>query len=365
MKKLLLGLGTVSLAILPVAAMVSCSSSSSPKLTEQEFDVTVKKEVVVKGQKVVLEENVIDPAFNMNAQEILNSKINSLTTSMLQKDFDLILTDFYDIYEFENNEIEIEILDKGITVLSIGAPDTNGVRTAKLSVKFELETDTKDTETIQTKKIDWVIRPIISSQAQINEITEMIKQATTNSNGLDISELKEYFLGENDDDNDFDDLGIFDKINYLNNSKKLNNIGGLIGYELKLSDIYSKLVPSVPKAVIGMDTVFFAPSAALENTFVYPSSTGKLQYEFNTDELKTIDKATLIGMTTATDLGKILVSTETNKQVLETVENIKIEDTGSLIKLTVNFKDASTLSEVISINPSLLKADVVPTPPAK
>jgi hypothetical protein len=121
-------------------------------------------------------------------------------------------------------------------------------------------------------------------------------------------------------------------------------------------------LPEKPKVAIDMDTVFFAPSASLENTFVYPSSTGKFKYEFDISFLKTQDKATVLAMTTAADLTSILVkdgpqniSTEMAK-----VKDIQIIEIGSLLKLTVNFKDAATLSEVISINPSLLKPTVNP-----
>ena len=359
MKKLLLGLGTLSLAILPVAAMVSCSSAGET-LNEQQFDVKVS---TTKGSRAI-EQNVIDPAFNTNAQEILNNKINSLTVAMLQADFDMILTDFYDIYEFESGDTEIELSDKGIKVLSIGDMDeATGFRTAKLVVSYEIETEAKDgTSEIKTKEIDWIIRPTISSQAQIDEITKTIKDASTNTAGVDISDLKEYFLGENDNDDDFDDLGVFDRINALNNNKKLNNIGGLIGYELKLSDIYTALLPEKPKVAIDMDTVFFAPSASLENTFVYPSSTGKFKYEFDISFLKTQDKATVLAMTTAADLASILVkdSTQNTSAEMAKVKDIQIIEMGSLLKLTVNFKDAATLSEVISINPALLKPTVNP-----
>jgi hypothetical protein len=151
MKKLLLGLGTLSLAILPVAAMVSCSSAGET-LNEQQFDVKVS---TTKGSRAI-EQNVIDPAFNTNAQEILNNKINSLTVAMLQADFDMILTDFYDIYEFESGDTEIELSDKGIKVLSIGDMDeATGFRTAKLVVSYEIETEAKDgTSEIKTKEID-------------------------------------------------------------------------------------------------------------------------------------------------------------------------------------------------------------------
>ncbi len=357
MKKLLLGLGTLSLAISPVLAVVSCGSNQTGQtLNAQEFNVVEK----INGSKVATQEMVIDPAFNTNAQEILINKINTLTKEMLQKDFDLILTDFYDIYEFENEYTEIELVDKGIKVLSIGTADeTTGFRTAKLQVSYEMETEVRDdVSQVLTKDIDWVIKPVISSQAQIDEITLMIKEAETNMPGIDIKDLKEYFLGEKEDDNDFDDLGVFDRINALNSEKNLNNLGGLIGYELKLSDIYNQIAP---KVAITMDTIFFAPSASLDNTFVYPSEVGKFQYEFNTTFLGTVDLVTVKGMTTPQDLLSILIKSATNTEMANLVSGITIKDMGSLLKLTVNFTDPATLSEVVSINPSLLKQPA-PTP---
>ncbi len=358
MKKLLLGLGALSIVALPVLAVTSCGQAKTGQtLNAEEFQVTQS----ITGAKVATQEMVIDPAFNTNAQEILSNKINTLTAEMLQKDFDLILTDFYDIYEFESGDTEIELIDKGIKVLSIGAADsTTGFRTAKLEVSYEKETETRDeVSEILTKKIDWVIKPVISSQAQIDQITKMIGDASTNMPGIDITDLKEYFLGENDDDMDFDDLGVFDRINALNSEKDLNNLGGLIGYELKLSDIYSQIAP---KAAITMDTIFFAPSAALDNTFVYPSDTGKFQYELNTKFLKTVDKVQVIGMVTPADLLNILIKTGANTEMAKSVSGITIEDMCPLLKLTVNFTDPATLSEVISINPSLLKQPTIPNP---
>ncbi len=359
MKKLLLGLGTLSIVALPILTVTSCGQTKTGQtLNAKEFQVKQS----ITGSKVAIQdqeqEMVIDPAFNTNAQEILKNKINTLTVEMLQKDFDLILTDFYDIYEFEKGNTEIELIDRGIKVLSIGAVDPKtGFRTAKLKVSYEIEIEKRDddSEDIKVKEIDWVIKPVISSQVQIDQITKMINTASTNEGGIDISDLKEYFLGEKDDDNDFDDLGVFDRINALNSEKKLNNLGGLIGYELKLSDIFNQIAP---KKNVTMDTVFFAPSASLDNTFVYPSDTGKFQYELDTEYLKTVDIAYVTNMTKVDDLTHILIKTETNKEMAEKVSDIVIIQEGPLLKLTVNFKNPETLSEVISINPSLLKQTI-------
>jgi hypothetical protein len=190
----------------------------------------------------------------------------------------------------------------------------------------------------------------------------LIDGSTTSTEGIDLSDLKEYFLGENDDDQDFDDLGVFDRIRALNKKDNLNNMGGLMGYELKLSDIFSQIAP---KAVIDKDTSFFAPSASLGNTFVYPSTTGKLQYNLDIDKLATIDMATITAMTTPADLGKILKTSATNTAMIASgdIKDITITEVGPLLKLTVNFTNAETLSEVISINPALLKVTI--TPPIK
>ena len=360
MKKLLLGLGTISLAILPVAAMVSCSTSDSngSKLNSQEFNTTV---ATTTKAGVATQQNVIDPAFNTNAQEILLTKINSLTVEMLQHDFDKILTDFYDVYEFENSDIEIELMEKGIKVLSISTATATTPRVAKLRVSYEMETEQKDgTESILTKDIDWTIKAAISSQAQIDEITEMIKKASTNTGGIDLSDLKEYFLGENDDDMDFDDLGVFDRIKALNRDKSLNNLGGLIGYELTLNDIFSQLVPGL-KTVVDMNTIFFAPSASLDNTFVYPSTTGAFIYEFDSAFLGTQTLEQVTSMTTGAQLESILTKQNVNTEMAKLVKDIVIVEVGPLLKITVNFTDSAKLSEVISLNPSLLKPS--PTPP--
>lgn len=359
MVKNIFKIGAVAVtAILPVSALISCSSSS-----KNSSNLNLRKyEVKQSSTSKAIDLNVIDPAFNNNAQEILQLLINKLTVADLQKDFDFILTDFYDVYEFENNEIEIELVDNGIKVLNIlPNKNSNGNRVAELEVKYEKETETRDDiKEILTKKIEWEIKPAIISHSQMEEIKKMITGATTNNEGIDLSDLKEYFLGEFDDDNDndFDDFGVFDRINKLNKDLNLDNLGGLIGYELSLDDIFGELIPPT-RASINLQTTFFAPSSALNNAFLYPSSTGKLQYNFNIESLKLVDEETILTYTTPLQLMSILVKSETNDKMQEFIKDIKIEKVGGqLLKLTVNFKD-NTLSEVVSINSNLLK----PTPP--
>ncbi|MGL6125321.1 MAG: hypothetical protein ACRC1F_02400 [Metamycoplasmataceae bacterium] len=347
MKKILLGLGASLLTFVPAIAVISCSSTTKPStsLTEKEFKVEQK---IAGKNRVNDKEKVLDPTFNMNAVEIVNRLFDSLTVSQLQRDFDLILTDFYEIFEFENSSVEIEL--EKIVVKSIGSDK----RTVKLEVTYESETETRDGETLVTKEIDWKIKPTVSSQAQIEQIKQMINGATSSNTGIDIEELKEYFLGENDDDMDFDDFGVFDRVAKLNNDKELNNLGGLVGYELKLSDIFSELIPFEQRNIT-LDTTFFAPSSALNNTFIYPSETGTLNYELDLTVLATITEAELLNFKTANELGSIIEKSDDNTEKLELVSGIEIERLANLFKVTVNFKESNKLSEVISINPSLLK----------
>ncbi|MGL5205364.1 MAG: hypothetical protein ACRC7B_00390 [Metamycoplasmataceae bacterium] len=340
MKKLLLGLGAASLAILPLAALVSCSDSAKANSNLKEREYAVKQN---KRSRELGYEHVLDPSLNTNAQQIVDQLFNGLTVAGLQKDFDLILTDFYDIFEFENSTMEIEL--ERIRVKSVNAT----ARTALLEVTYESEED--DKEGVITKDITWKITPAVSSQAQIQQIKTMIENASTTNPGIDIKDLKEYFLGENDDDMDFDDFGVFDRIAKLNSDKDLNNLGGLVGYELKLSDIFSELIPTTQRNVT-MDTVFFAPSAGLNNTFLFPSETGKLDYELDLTTLATITEAQIITYTTKEDLRSIIANKSQTQ--LDTVDGITIERLGDLLKVTVNFIDTNTPSEVISINPGLL-----------
>ncbi|MDK2819614.1 MAG: hypothetical protein KFW07_02135 [Mycoplasmataceae bacterium] len=351
-------------AILPVSALISCSSSSTASNNLNAKKYQTKQ---LASTKSGMELNVLDPAFNNNAQEILQGLLQKLTTADLQKDFDFLLTDFYDVYEFENNETEIELVDRGIKVISI-LPDknANGNRVAKLEVKYKKETEVKgDIEEILTKEMDWEIKPAIISHSQIDEIKAMILGATTNNEGIDLSDLKEYFLGEKDDDMDFDDFGVFDRINKLNKDLNLDNLGGLVGYQLSLNDIFGNLIPAPKAGAVDLNTTFFAPSTALNNVFLYPSSVGKIQYKFNIEALKLVDKKTVLAYTQPEQLISMLVTSETNNAMMLFIKDIKIEEVGgSLLKLTVNFKDANTLSEVVSINANLLKPTVVVPPVA-
>ncbi|MGL5592141.1 MAG: hypothetical protein ACRDCJ_02150 [Metamycoplasmataceae bacterium] len=354
MKKLLLGLGGASLAIIPIAAMVSCSSTTpdtqtpNPNLNERQYDVKQQKGLT---REATTHENVLDPKLNRNATAIVDQLFNGLTVAGLQRDFDLILTDFYEIYEFENNLVEIEL--ERIKVKSISKNGGNIV--AKLDVTYESESN--DNEQMLTKEINWTVRPTVSSWAEIQQIKTLIKDASTNDSGIDISDLKEYFLGENDNDMDFDDYGVFDRIAKLNNDKDLNNLGGLVGYELKLSDIFDQLLPG--QRNVTMDTTFFAPSASLNNTFIFPSETGSLDYELDLAVLASITEAQLLNYTTKEELGTIIKKSAPNTQNLNSVSGIEVERLGNLFRVTVNFTDTNKLSEVISINAGLVMSSTL------
>lgn len=355
MKKMLLGLGILPLVALPTIAVVSCSSAAPAKTDLNEKEFNVKQSTQGSKTTIATEENVLDPAFNNNAKKIVDDLFEKLTKEGLQHDFDLILTDFYDIFEFENASLEIELVDKGIKVIDITRSEKGII--ANLDVSYKMENENTETEGVQNKKIEWEVRPMISSNAQIVQIKEMIKGATSTNPGIDITDLKEYFLGENEDDADLDDIGVFDRIAKLNNQKDLNNLGGLLGYELKLSDIFSQIAP---KQAITLDTVFFAPSASLDNTFIFPSSTGSLNYELDEAVLKTLTIEDVTSYTTPDQLNSILKNKSQNTENIKLVSGITVDaPLGQLLKVTVNFNDGK-LPEVISININLLKAPTTP-----
>ncbi len=86
-KKLLLGLGVVSLPILPLLVMTSCSSEPTHKceLTPVSFDIFDSIEKA----------NVISTSLNHNIWENMMEKKSKLTVDELQKDFDSVITPLY------------------------------------------------------------------------------------------------------------------------------------------------------------------------------------------------------------------------------------------------------------------------------
>lgn len=179
----------------------------------------------------------------------------------------------------------------------------------------------------------------------------MLTNTSTNNQNIDLSDLKEFFLGEKDDD-DNDDIGIFDKIAQLNNKDSKNKMGGLVGYQIKLNDIFKHLTTNGTKTNnIKADMDFFVPSIELQNAFLTPNKEGELDYTLDTTTLLAINEATLLTYTTNDQLKSILKNKE---QDFTKVSDIAIEKLGSLLKVTVNFTDTTKTSEVISINPYLL-----------
>ena len=352
MKKLLLGLGVVSIATLPLLAVVSCSSENPTSA-----NITVKEFVSKQSNTSKVDEgftNVLDPNININAQKILRDEFLKLTKEQLQADFDKVLSKFYDAYEIETESQEIEI--ESITVKELGEmAEGANTRVAKLLVKYSVETETKkDNEVLLSKEIEWILKPSISSSSEIEAFKQsLISEKPSSSNGnVDLEDLKEYFLGEKDDDDD-NDLGIFDKLAKI--TKGQNGVGGMVGYTIKPNEILNAIMSS-SKAITG-DTEFFVPSFILNNIFLKPSVPPKLDYTFNETELKKITKEELLKFTNPIDLEKILISTS---NVYTDVKNISIEELGPLLKITISFND-NMIPEAISLNPSLLKPA---TPPA-
>ncbi len=270
------GLGVTAIAAsLPM--LTSCSAGGN-KITQVTYNVKTTTKTFTNGIGANVAHDTIQyPAeTNPNAQAEVQNFNKNLSVGTLQYDFKRVLTDFYEIYEVETGNIEMEI--ENITVKS-----KNSDGSFQLIVEYELEVDTyanqpRDKESIQRKEIKWTPKLTTMDYNEICQITNTLRTFgdKDNKNNIDLEDLKEIFLGDTDDmddwDFDNDDIGIFDRVGAIGKTK--DNQSSIVAYELKLADIFDQLTNSgktyairtrASGDAINKNTVFKIPSLALNN----------------------------------------------------------------------------------------------------
>ncbi|MGL5520114.1 MAG: Vmc-like lipoprotein signal peptide domain-containing protein [Metamycoplasmataceae bacterium] len=373
MKKILLGITSLSLIGLSIPLIATSCSTEAPTFGSN-LKTSSFTSIVKQNSKAGEEVNIVDANININAEKMLKegffSKQN-FTVDDLQNDFTKVLTDFYEVYELETGNTEIEL--QSIKVDSeVAANTTNGNRQFKIIVSYTVETD--DQEQVKTKDITWELKPSFINTNEIKGIKDSILGANTANPNIDLKDLKEFFLGEKEADED-DDIGVFDKVSALNKQENLNNSGVLVGYGITLNDIWKHLTGPT-RQTITPDTVFVVPSISV-NTFLKPTTPPTRSYELNQANVLKIKKADFLTAfatpmaPTATDFNKFFVDVATSifatpltTEEVAKIKDISAEELGDFVKITISWTDTKEIPVAFGIPSALFALEVVvpPTP---
>lgn len=313
--KILLGsLATVGLVGAITPLLVSCGTSGNPRVEVK----TKSFDVVQKSKKRTINEPtelmVYDANKNENANQQLQEIRNNLSPRELQADFNRVLIDFYECYEQETGKSEIEI--DNIQVIK---KNDNGSFTLKVTYELEidtLESNKRDLEVKKTKEIEWTPKFVFLTEKDEAAIKKQVISYNGEQNGMDLSDLKELFFGEKEDDpleDDFDDYGIFDRLRMIN--KQNDGYGSMVAYELSVADIFDKLGVTRQKPTITKDTKFRIPSISLNggSLVLVPNIKPRIGSdfkEFKTSELDTMfaeDKRIITDSDIKKELKKLFV----------------------------------------------------------
>ena len=259
----------------------------------------------------------------------------------------------------------------------------------QISAEVEKETNGNDTENIRTETIDWKPRFTLISKEEVEDIKKKTnnfqKVKGTNGTDIDFSDLRELFLGKNHGDDDANDKGIFDILEKTN--KNYQNLGYLISYKLKLSDLdkfYEQLDLKRKKqyATVDKNTEFYIPSVAINKTAMtlFPNwrpdfkinrkSTKNTEYlakcvgiADNLDGMKKLIEALDLG-TNIDVLGNSSIETVIKEKAIKSIEFHK-DDIGSITDfiLIFNYENDRKTSDAFYISPSdaeLYKPVVLP-----
>ena len=395
--KNLLIFGLIPLMSLPVLA-ISCNSNktinNNETIANKENGFDPKTTWTNKKLKSERWLNIFNGNRNNNATKIIKNIVNSLDVKILNKDFQKILNRFYEVYEidYENNliEIEAEIKDNGMKIVK-----KNSDGTFDLQITAEVEIDNeRDREVQKTETIKWKPRLTLISKDDVEKIKEKTKNFTkvTNSkdgNEIDFSDLKEIFLGKKDDD-DIDDLGIFDILEKTN--KNYHNLAYLISYKLSLSDLdefYKKIGMKRKSQYNNIDknTEFYIPSVAINKTAMTlfpnwrPDFKINRKSEKNTSELIELVTTEKGAISTETEMVELIkkLGINTNIDGLDETKTVEIvikekniksiefhkDDIGSTTDfiLIFNYKNDKKTSDAFYISPKdaeLYKPVVLP-----
>lgn len=385
--KNLLFFGLIPLMSLPVVAISCNNSNKTIANTENGFNPTTTWTNQTTRSSRTL--NIFNGNRNENATKIIKAIVDKLNVSILNEDFQKILNRFYEVYEIDSEngstEVEAEILDNGMKIIKKNA---NGSFQLQIKAEVEKETNDNDQESIVTKEIEWKPRFTLISKEDVADIKNVTNNFTkvqeANGTEIDFSDLKEVFLGENDGDDDADDRGIFDILEKTN--KNYQNLGYLISYKLKLSDLdafYSQLGMTRKKqyATVDKNTEFYIPSVAINKTAMTLFPNWRPDFKIDRKSTKTTaDLAKCIGIANDSDGMKKLIEAlgiKTNIDGLNTpietvikekgIKSIEFhkDDIGSITDfiLIFNYTNDRKTSDAFYISPSdaeLYKPVVLP-----
>jgi hypothetical protein len=185
------------------------------------------------------------------------------------------------------------------------------------------------------------------------DITEL--ENSLLSTNIELPILQDYFLEKN--------TGILSKVSAFQDRMKLGELGGLLGYFGNLNQILPALM-TTPAPVVGGSEEFFIPSEALDNTFLYPSIIGQLDYTFNKEVLSKMTDKEIILLSTPDDLLKILIPSKRNSDRIIGVKSIDIqpakiyEKNPLKYKIRILFHNNFFIPEFLTISLDSIKASV-------
>lgn len=384
--KNLLIFGLIPLMSLPIVAISCNNSNKTIANAENGFNPEIEWENKTTRNKRKL--NIFNGNRNENATKIIKAIVDKLNVSILNEDFQKILNRFYEVYEVDSEngstEVEAEILDNGMKIVK---KNNNGSFQLQIRAEVEVETGGKDKESIITKEIEWKPRFTLISKDDVEDIKKKTNNFTkvkeANGTDIDFSDLKEVFLGEKNDD-DADDRGIFDILEKTN--KNYQNLGYLISYKLKLSDLdkfYEGLGMTRKQqyATVDKNTEFYIPSVAINKTAMTLFPNWRPDFKIDRKSTKnTADLAKCIGVANDLDgmkklIGALGINTNIDglNNPIETViteKGIKSiefhkDDIGSITDfiLIFNYTNDRKTSDAFYISPSdaeLYKPVVLP-----
>lgn len=318
--------------------------------------------------------NVLDPNLSLDAYEKANETFkNKLTVESLQKDFDVVLSKFYKIAEFESETTNPETredteVDAKISTIKVSSIDKEKL-TAQLQVSYKVDNDI-DEDKIETKEVEFKIIPAFATDTEIKNITNLLtgEDQEIGNIEIDIEDLRELYIGEPEDN----EKSIFEQVAEITKNQN-TNYGGLLGYKINIADLVYK--PSIPNtqtfknikeenspSVDFTNFHIFAPSSVITEYFVPDEipSTGELKLDFTFDLSKlqmytanqiitnignTMDSTNLENMQNKTGKEFFASLLKNSMGVVEAIETIKAENvpTKSYISILIQLKNTTNM----------------------
>ncbi len=362
-------------AIAVPVALTSCSTNNTTNTTKTVTQKKFKSEVTATNKTTNLKSSdntssdttlILDPNANPNAMNEAQATFKTLDQNELQTDFNNVLTKFFKTYEYEaefdsgNVEIEIESDLEKIEVKNYN-PET---LTATLSVTYEVEkevdSDKKNeeskTKVLETQEKTLQLKPQFATYAEIKSIEKMLidadkKDSETSSNfSTDIDDLIELYIGDKEDN----EKSIFEQVEAFSLQNQ-NKLGGLLGYEIKLSDL--SYTPSSnntnPKSSTNNtnEMTIFAPSSIITEFYVPDQVINGIDLTFDYSKLsqKTIDDVKKINSKeTLNEILMVAIPSSTAVQSVAVTETV-VNNEPSTVDTTRGTSTPSTTVETLDV----------------